>query len=233
MRVFGSGCVVVLLFFACAPSVRAQGSPSAAVDAAPSSTQKRIEEYLRHLYAFGPEIAVRVGAPKDTEITGLQEINVEVKIGQNTESAKFYVSKDGKYLLRGDLSDLNRDPLAEMREQLQINDAPSLGDPKAPITLVEFSDIQCPVCRSLHDVLRGLLPKYPGVRVVFKDFPLDQIHPWARTAAIAGRCAFQLDPAAFWKMYDLIYDSQEVISPANAWGKIGRASCRERVFRTV
>jgi protein-disulfide isomerase len=203
---------------------------------APSPVQKKIEEYLRHLYAFGPETTVRVGAPKDTDVPGLQEVLIEVKVGENTESAKFYISRDGKYLLQGNLQDLNRDPLAEVRDHLQINDAPSLGDPKAPVTLVEFSDFQCPVCRTLHDVLRGLLPKYPGVRVVFKDFPLDQIHPWARTAAIAGRCAYQQDPKAFWKMYDLIYDSQDVISPTNAWGKMvdfaGQAGLNSETFKS-
>jgi protein-disulfide isomerase len=85
---------------------------------------------------------------------------------------------------------------------------------------VEFSDFECPVCRSLHDALRGLLPNYPQVRVVFKDYPLEQIHPWARTAALAGRCAYQQAPAAFWKIYDLIYDSQDVISAENAWSKM-------------
>ena len=204
--------------------------------AAPSPVQKKVEDYLRHLYAFGPDTGMRVGAPKDTEIPGLQEISIEVKVGENTETAKFYVSKDGKYLLRGDMSDLSKDPLAETRAQLQINDAPILGDPKAPVTLVEFSDFQCPVCRSLHDVLRGLLPKYPGVRVIFKDFPLDQIHPWARTGAIAGRCAYQQDPKAFWKMYDLIYDNQEVISAANAWNKMvdfaGQAGLNADTFKS-
>jgi protein-disulfide isomerase len=52
---------------------------------------------------------------------------------------------------------------------------------------------------------------------VFKDYPIEQIHPWARTAALAGRCAYQQDPKAFWKMYDLIYDHQEIISAASAW----------------
>src|SRR4029077_2344368 len=62
---------------------------------------------------------------------------------------------------------------------------------------------------------------YDGkIRVVFKDFPIEQIHPWARTAAIAGHCAYQQDPKAFWKMYDFIYDNQELISAANAWTKM-------------
>jgi protein-disulfide isomerase len=101
-----------------------------------------------------------------------------------------------------------------------MKDAPSLGDAKATVTLVEFSDFQCPVCRSLHDVLRGMLPNYPQVRVVFKDFPIEVLHPWARTAALAGRCAYQQDPRVFWKVYDAIYDQQEVISAENAWAKM-------------
>jgi len=65
------------------------------------------------------------------------------------------------------------------------------------------------------------LPNYADkVRVVFKDFPIEQLHPWARTAAIAGRCAYQQDPKAFWKMYDFIYDNQEIISAENAWTKM-------------
>src|SRR5258708_21667300 len=113
---------------------------------------------------------------------------------------------------------MSKDPLAENRAQIQMNDAPSLGNPNAAVTLVEYSDFECPVCRNLHDALRGMLPNYAGkVRVVFKDFPIEQLHPWARTAAIAGRCAYQQDPKAFWKMYDFIYDNQEIISASNAW----------------
>jgi protein-disulfide isomerase len=182
--------------------------------------QKTVEAYLRNLYAFGADTAVKVAAPKDIGVEGLQEVDVEVKVGENQQTGKVYVTKDGKYMFRGELSELSKDPLADNRAQLQTKDSPSLGPANAAVTLVEFSDFQCPVCRSLHDVLRGLLPNYPQVRVVFKDFPLEQLHPWARTAAIAGRCAYQQDPAAFWKVYDLIYDNQEVISPETAWGKM-------------
>jgi protein-disulfide isomerase len=185
-----------------------------------SALQKSIEAYLRHLYAFGPDVALEVGTPKDTEVAGLEETTVRVKIAGNEENAKFFVSRDGRFLFRGEMSDLTKDPLAEARAQLQLRDTPMLGDPQAPIEVVEFSDFECPVCRSLHDVLRGLLPKYPQVRVYFKDYPIEQIHPWARTAAIAGRCAYQQDPKAFWKMYDLIYDGQELISAANAYNKM-------------
>jgi protein-disulfide isomerase len=195
-------------------------SATTAGSAAPSPLQRSVEAYLRHLYALGPNVQLTVSAPKESEVPGLLETTVDLKDGENSQSAKFYLSKDGKYLVRGDVSDLSKDPLAEARSRIEMKDAPSLGDPKATVTLVEFSDFQCPVCRSLHDVLRGMLPNYPQVRVVFKDFPLEQLHPWARTAALAGRCAYQQDPKAFWKLYDSIYDQQELISASNAWSKM-------------
>jgi protein-disulfide isomerase len=215
------------LILACttiAPGARTQQAQSAAVapaTAGPSPTQKSIEAYLRHLYAFGPDVLLVVGPPKETPVAGLLETNIGLTIGENKEAVKFYVSKDGKFLFRGELSDMTKDPLAENRAQIQMNDAPSLGDANAAVTLVEYSDFECPVCRNLHDALRGMLPNYAGkVRLVFKDFPIEQLHPWARTAAIAGRCAYQQDAPVFWKMYDLIYDNQEIISAANAWTKM-------------
>jgi protein-disulfide isomerase len=213
-----------LIFLQARAGAQTQGATNAATPAtataAPGQLQKNIETFLRHLYAFGPDVTVKIGIPRETGVESLLEADVLVKIGDGEQTGKVYISKDGRYLFRGELSDLSKDPLAETRAQLQINNAPSLGDPKASVTLVEFSDFECPVCRSLHDTLRGLLPHYPQVRVVFKDFPIEQLHPWARTAAIAGRCAYQQDPKAFWKLYDLIYDNQDLISPENAWTKM-------------
>lgn len=227
----------VLTFAACVPMARAQqtATPVAGVSAAPSQLQKTVEAYLRNLYAFGADTAMTVAAPKEMGVAGLLEVDIEVKFGENKQTGKVYVTKDGKYMFRGELSDLTKDPLAEARGQIQTKDAPAIGDANAPVTLVEYSDFECPVCRSLHDSLRGLLPRYPQVRVIFKDFPLEQIHPWARTAALAGRCTYQQDPKAFWKMYDLIYDNQEVISAENAWTKMlefaGQAGVNQDSFK--
>ncbi len=209
-------CLVVSTARAQQPS----GATTAPATSGQLPIQKTVEAYLRNLYAFGSDTIVKVAVPKDIGVEGLQEVDVAVKVGENEQTGKVYVTKDGKYMFRGELSDLAKDPLAEARAQLQTKDAPSLGPTNAPVTLVEFSDFECPVCKGLHDALRGLLPNYPQVRVVFKDFPLEQIHPWARTAALAGRCAYQQSPAAFWKMYDFIYDGQALISAENAWGKM-------------
>jgi len=216
-------CIILCLniYPAVARPRQAKLATAATASASSSQTQKNIETYLRNLYAFGPDVQLVVGPLKETSTDGLLETTIDLTIEANKQAVKFYVSKDGKFLFRGEMSDLTKDPLAETRAQIQMNDAPAMGDAKAPVTLVEYSDFECAVCRGLHDALRGMLPNYAGkVRVVFKDFPIEQLHPWARTAAIAGRCAYQQDPKAFWKMYDFIYDNQEIISASNAWTKM-------------
>jgi protein-disulfide isomerase len=211
-----SKATAILALCLCASVVHAQENAAPS----PAKVEKTIEAYLRNLYAFGSDVVIVVGAPKESPVTGLLETSIDVTIADNKQTVKFFVSKDGKYLFQGELSDLTKDPLIENRKRIQMKDSPMLGDPNATVTIVEYSDFECPVCRNLHDALRGMLPNYPQVRVIFKDFPIEQIHPWARTAALAGRCAYNQDPKSFWKIYDLIYDNQEIISADNAWSKM-------------
>jgi protein-disulfide isomerase len=200
-----------------AATANAQQTPA---NAEPSKIQKEIAAYLRHVYAFGPDVDLVVGPLHEVGASGVMETTVSVTVSGNHEDAPMYVTKDGKYLLRGELSELAKDPLTDARQKLQIKNAPALGPANAPITMVEFSDFQCPVCKALHDSLRDMLPNYPQVKVVFKDYPLEAVHPWARTAALAGRCAYDADPKSFWKLYDLLYDNQDIISAENVWIKM-------------
>src|SRR5215467_6961719 len=114
-----------------------------AATATPTQTQKNIEAYLRNLYAFGPDVKVVVGPLKESAVEGILETSIDVTIGENKENAKFYISKDGRFLFRGELSDMSKDPLAENLAQIRTADAPALGDPKAPVTIVEYSDFEC------------------------------------------------------------------------------------------
>jgi len=205
--------LALLLLLALTASFASAQQPAVPVSA---ETRKSIEAFLRNYFALGPDIKITVGTAKEIGNSGLSEVPIDVKSPEGSDSVKMYLTKDGRYLLRGELNDLTTDPLAANIAKFDLTNAPVLGDPKATITIVEYSDFECPVCRSLHDVLRGLLPKYPQVKVVFKDFPLEALHPWARSAAIAGRCAYQQDPKAFWKIYDLIYDNTDIISVSNA-----------------
>lgn len=208
----------------CLPlTLAAQSSPSSAsVQTAPQSgdVQARVENYLRNLYAWGPSFKLTMGAIKPSPVPGLLELPVTVSKDGHADSATVFVTKDGRYLFRGDMADTFVDPLAAIRAKLKTHGAPSEGPVNANITLVEFADFECPSCRALDRILRHVLPKYSDVRLVYKDFPLTEIHPWAMTAAIAGRCAFQQDPKVFWKLHNAIFDDQDLISPSTVWDKM-------------
>lgn len=84
------------------------------------------------------------------------------------------------------------------------------GDFEAPVTIVEYSDFQCPFCQRFHPTLQQILKDYQGkVRWVYKHFPLDQIHPQARPAAEASECVFeQKGNDGFWQFADTLFENQ-------------------------
>jgi protein-disulfide isomerase len=81
---------------------------------------------------------------------------------------------------------------------------PTLGPDNAPVTIIEFSDFQCPYCRQVQPTLKRLMTEYEGkVKLVFRDFPLRNIHPQAQKAAEAAQCA--ADQQKFWPYHDKLF----------------------------
>lgn len=90
-------------------------------------------------------------------------------------------------------------------------DGPSLGPVDAPVTIVEFSDFQCPYCQRAGPVVKAILDRYPEqVRVVYRHLPLDNIHPRARPAAQASVCADE--QGHFWSYHDQIFANPRALS---------------------
>jgi protein-disulfide isomerase len=194
--------------------------PSPSTTTSSASIQRKIEAYLRHIYAWGPSFTITFGQLKEAPVPGLYQISMDIAFESQTDSATFYASKDGRYLMRGELEDMTSDPMAEIRKQIHLEDSPSTGPVNAKVVLVEYADFECPSCKQLDTILRSILTNFPQVRLVYKDFPLTQIHPWAMTSAQAGRCAYKQNPATFWKFHDMIFDRQDLISPSNVWDKM-------------
>jgi len=95
-------------------------------------------------------------------------------------------------------------PPPVIRVQVSTEGAPVRGAADAPVTIVEFSDFECPFCKQTQPTLKQLLERYPGkVRLAYRDFPLDSIHPQARRAAEAARCA--QDQGKFWEYHDVLF----------------------------
>jgi protein-disulfide isomerase len=99
------------------------------------------------------------------------------------------------------------------RHEIELTgDDPSLGPASAPVTLVEFSDFQCPFCQRVAPTLKQVKDTYGDkVRVVWKDFPLTQIHPQAFKAGEAAHCA--ADQGKFWEYHDRLFANQQALQP--------------------
>lgn len=225
MRLVPSIALAILvspaLGFAQAPAPKpAQPAPNSASSPETVALQKKIELFLRRAYAWGPEYKLEVGPLNESGIPDLYAVTVKLSYTGQSDSTVLYVSKDGRYMFRGELQDMSIDPNAETRSAIHIENAPSEGPADAPITMVEYADYECPGCKQFNSLLPAILSKNPQVRVVFKAYPLAEIHPWAMTAATAARCVNQLSPTQFWKFHDSIFDNQDLISPENAWDKI-------------
>ncbi len=181
-----------------------------------------METYVRHLFVWGPTIKVEVGEPKPSPLTGFNEVKVHASAGQASADETLYVSKDGQKILRGSVYDVNQNPFKPQLEKLRTDLQPSFGTPGATVVIVVFSDFECPYCKDEAKALRtNLLSTYPTqVRLYFKDLPLEQIHPWAKPASIAGRCVFKQNPAAFWDYFDWAYEHQGELNADNLKSKV-------------
>lgn len=101
------------------------------------------------------------------------------------------------------------------RRPVQIADTdPVLGPASAPVTIVEYSDFQCPFCARVAPTLKQLRETYGDrIRIVWKDFPLTQIHPQAFKASEAGWCADEQDK--YWEYHDRLFENQQALTDAD------------------
>ena len=99
------------------------------------------------------------------------------------------------------------------RQQVNIGaDDASMGPANAAVTIVEYSDFQCPFCQRVAPTLKQVREKYGDrVRIVWKDFPLTSIHPQAFKAAEAGQCA--REQGKFWEYHDRLFSNQQALQP--------------------
>jgi protein-disulfide isomerase len=99
--------------------------------------------------------------------------------------------------------------LAAPRIPVEIGESPQRGPSDAPITIVEFSDFQCPFCKRAQSTLAEVQEKYPGqVKFVYKDLPLREIHPQAQPAAEAAHCAG--DQGKYWEYHGALFAAPQI-----------------------
>lgn len=193
--------------------------------AATLSLQQAEEKALTYVNSQLLQPPFQATAESSEELETLYKVTLSVA-GQTVDS---YVTKDGKLFFpqgfvmdgslandqaEGDNTELSGD--APELVEVSVDGDPVLGDANAPVTVVEFSDFQCPFCKKAHDeALKQVKDNYVKtgkVKLVFRDFPLE-IHPEAETAALAAECAHE--QGKFWEYHDVLFENQASLSDAN------------------
>src|SRR5271167_3655835 len=133
----------------------------AATEGSETETRDKILRYLHERFPLSPTARMTVGPLRPSAFPGFYQTTVTVEDGKQTGTQDFYVSKDGHYLIQGNVYTLGADPRREAERQISIQGKPSVGPANAPVTIVEYADLQCPTCAKMHEFLENqLLPKY-------------------------------------------------------------------------
>ncbi|GJM16512.1 MAG: hypothetical protein DHS20C13_18390 [Thermodesulfobacteriota bacterium] len=150
---------------------------------------------------------------KDTGVAGLKKGS----IGGARQQVPLFVSTDGKHMVLGapglgtDILDSTIDPHKEAMDRISLDNVPTKGTEGAQVTVVEYSDFQCPFCQRGKEMLPQILKDYEGkVSISFKQYPLPN-HNWAMKASIASLCAYEQGNDKFWAFHDKVFDNQKKI----------------------
>ncbi len=185
--------------------------------------RKRVLEAEAKKRGFSPdklleqEVDLKVGEPTDAEVAAYF-LAIKNQVNQPFAEIKPQLQKALKALkiqqarqdfadslrAKADVAILLRPPKVEVGYDL----ARVRGDPKASVTIVEFSDFQCTYCKKAAATLNNVLAKYNGrVKLAYRDFPMRTLHPQAQLAAEAGRCAEE--QGKFWEYHDALFGADQ------------------------
>jgi protein-disulfide isomerase len=187
---------------------------------AQSLNTDQIGKYYRKKNNVPPAQAINVTGVKDSVIKGAKEGTLEIGTAPQVRKVPFIASPDGKYVIFGEVSDVTVDPSKAVMAKIKLDGAPCKGPKDAKVTIVEYSDFQCPFCAKGYTTVEQQVLKEYGdkVKFCFKDFPL-AFHPWAEPAAIAAECVREQKPDAYWKVYDGFFQNQKDVNPTNVKDK--------------
>lgn len=180
----------------------------------PSDIVRLVERQVRARYTIPPDVTVVVGALRSSEFANYDALTVTIGGPRKKQDLEFLLSRDHKALVRLTRFDLTSDPYAEIMKKIDVSGRPTRGNKDAKVTVVNFDDFECPFCSRMHTTLfPGLFKEY-GDRVLFiyKDYPLEEIHPWAVHAAVDANCLAAQNGDAYWDFADYLHGNQSAIS---------------------
>ncbi len=179
-----------------------------------------VNAFLRESFGYDPQLTWKIASIKPSTAEGLAEVNVQISGPQGQGTQKFFVTADGKHAVLGDIIPFGKHPFEATRQELEKKvTGPARGPANAPVTVVEFSDLQCPHCKEANPTVERLLNENQSIHFIFQNFPLP-MHNWAQKGAAYADCVGKISNQAFWKFISSVYDAQAEITAENADQKL-------------
>jgi protein-disulfide isomerase len=209
------GLSLALLATFAALSCQAQ-SPSAASPAPhplDPKTSRTVEVTLRSKLEIPPDYEIHVGPRTASDTPGFDKLTVSFDLPGHPEHSQkldFLISDDNKTLERVSRWDISVDAA----DIVPVGNRPVRGNPNAKVALVNFDDLECPFCAQLHsELFPDTLDHYKGlIKIVYRDMPIEELHPWAMHAAVDANCLAAQSGDAYWSYVDYAHTHGEDIT---------------------
>ena len=229
MRSFLNSIFIVLLAGSLAAAQTATPKPAAAkpAPAKPAAsastslpTEATVDAFMKQQFGYQADLSWKISSIRPSEIEGLAEVTVVLASPQGQQLTRFYVAPDGQHALVGEVIPFGARPFDPAKKLLEKGiTGPERGPKDAPVTIVEFGDLQCPACKAAQPTIEALVAAEPNARFVFQNFPLE-MHNWAAKGAAYADCVGRASNDAFWKFVSKTYETQADITAATADEKL-------------
>lgn len=192
-------------------------NPVAAESAAPAlppeaPTREFVETYFKRTFGYDPNLQVHVANVALSANPNLYEIVAVFSTPEGQQVIRWYVTKDLKNIIAGDLKPFGADPYEHDRAELAKSAfGPTRGPANAKLLIVEFADLECPSCREAQPIMDKLFADFPDARFVFQSFPLSTLHPWAFRAAAYLDCISRSNQDQAYTFAESVYSHQKEI----------------------
>jgi len=226
----------VIFIFVLACGLAAQTSTSASnsaksADKSPDKSAKSyppvtlpseatVDSFMQQTFGYEPQVSWKISTIKPAPVPGLAQVDVILANPQGQQISRFYVTPDGDHAVIGDIIPFGARPYDTAKNTLEKGiTGPAKGPKNAPVTIVEFGDLQCPACKAAQPAIEALVAAEPNARFVFQNFPLE-MHNWAAKGAAYAQCVGDASNDAFWKFVSKTYATQSDITAENADEKL-------------
>ena len=206
--------LLALLLVCLGCSAQSPPAKSSVNSPAPPDFTKVVERQLRSHYSLPPDVRVLLGPLRASDFPNFDALTVTFAGPTKRQEFEFLLSKDHKTLMRLTKFDLTADPYADTMKKIDVQGRPTRGNKDAKVTVVNYDDFECPFCSRMHSTIFPKIFKEYGDRVLFiyKDYPLEEIHPWAVHAAVDANCLNAQNNDAYWDYADFLHANPHAVS---------------------